>query len=119
MDQHPDFYMTSSENHDLKPLRKCYKVKRIPVQGRDDYLLIRIDPSLEFYMQSVVDNSDSMVVIAARHKGVSLFPIKKWPVSVYVLRIKVKDPEHRNSFQDHELELFGWADLFPSALEAL
>lgn len=110
----PDFYMTSNESKNLKPLRKCYITKRIAAEGRDDYLLIQVSPPIEGRDYGLSDQTLIEVIVAAHLVGVTLFPITKWPVSVYVLRALIEDPENRNALRDDELELLAWADLYKS-----
>jgi hypothetical protein len=42
----PDFFLTSSEGYNLESPRKCYEIKRLYSDSRDDYMLIRVEPSL-------------------------------------------------------------------------
>jgi hypothetical protein len=111
-EQAPDFYMKSSEDYRLNRLRKCYVEKRIHASRRDDYLLIRISPELDGDSFDLPNTSIENIIIATRHNGVSLFPIRKWPVAVYVLHALVEYPAERDKLRDEELKLIGWAELF-------
>jgi len=42
----PDFYLASSEGYDLEEPRRCFQIKRMRGDFRDDYLLVRIDPPI-------------------------------------------------------------------------
>jgi hypothetical protein len=112
----PDFYMTSSEDDNFKQLRKCYRVKQIHTSRRDDYLLIQVSPP--FIDSKTGDSSDPIdhLIIASRHKGVLLSSIRKWPVAVYVLRSLIDNPDQGDNLKDTELELLGWAEIYPSQL---
>ena len=110
----PDFYMTSTESYALGRKRKCYRVKRIHADGRDDYLLIRIDPPLDGRRYGIDNDQVSELIIAARHKGISLFPIRAWPVSVYVLYALILHPESYDTLKDDELTLIDWAEIYLS-----
>lgn len=110
------FFMTSSEDSKLKQLRRCIPIKRFHAPNRDDYLLIRVTPPLEGHWYGISSGNITELVIATRHKGVSLFPVKKWPVSVYVLRPLINDPEHKDTLRDDELTLIGWAEIYDSQL---
>jgi len=116
-DAAPDFYMSSSEDHRLNQLRSCYRVKRFHVDRRDDYLLIRISPSLGGSSFGVPEAPINELVIASRHKGISLFSISKWPVAVYVLRVLIENPSERNMLSDEELTLIGWAEIYDSPIK--
>jgi len=112
----PDFYMTSSEDSRLRQLRKCYIVKRFPSPDRDDYLLIRIFPALDGEIFGVAGGEIEQLIIATRHKGISLFPVQKWPVAVYVLRVLTKNIEETRTITDDEIALLGWAEIYDSQL---
>jgi hypothetical protein len=116
-DRLPDFYMTSSESNELKQLRKCYRIKRFHAPRRDDYLLIHISPPFEIRENGIIGDQISELIIATRHKGVSLFPIVQWPVSVYVLRVVNKNPTELDKIEDDELALIGWAEIYDSQLK--
>jgi hypothetical protein len=54
-------------------------------------------------------------------KGDSLFPIRKFPskpVPVYVARILSSDAVKQDMIRLDEFEVFGWAELYPSEVEA-
>lgn len=114
--QAPDFYMTSSEDHRLKPLRKCYSIKRFRAVRRDDYLLISVSPPLDCNAFGLTDIELNQLVIGTRHKGASLFPIRKWPVQVYVLHLLVENFTEYDTIPDDKLVLLGWAELYDSQL---
>jgi len=113
----PDFYMTSSESHQFRQLRKCYSIKRFHANKRDDYLLIRISPPLEVPEHGIAGNQISELIIATHDKGVSLFPVTKWPVRVYVLQPLIEKPEERDILKDDEMILIGWAEIYDSQLK--
>ena len=44
----PDFYIASGDSiSPQRPIRKCYRIKRVMCASRDDCLLIRIDPPFD------------------------------------------------------------------------
>jgi hypothetical protein len=110
----PEFYITADESYSLKEVRECYPIKRFRAARRDDYLLIRINPLLDGQEYGINNNKISELIIATRHKGISLFPIVKWPVSVYVLHVLVPSPEKHDVLRDNEMTLIAWAEIFPS-----
>lgn len=115
----PDFYMTSNESKSLRSLRKCYVIKRIAAEGRDDYLLIRVSPPINGRDYGLVDQTLMEVIVAAHLVGITLFPIEEWPASVYVLRALIDHPEKRNTLREDELELLAWADLYKTEETAI
>jgi len=113
----PDFYMTSSEDSRLRHMRKCFSIKRFHALKRDDYLLIEITPPLSGDAYGIEGVQLNELLIATRHRGVSLFPIKKWPVDVYVLRILIENPREREVIRENDIVLIGWAELYNSQLD--
>jgi hypothetical protein len=77
----PDFYLVSTEGYGLDVPRRCVAVGRVQTRNRDDLLWVRVEPPI------VYDNEElKEVVVAARHRGVSVLDIKVWPVAVHVAR---------------------------------
>lgn len=111
----PDFYLACSEGYGLEEPRSCWRIKRVLGGQRDDFLMAKVEPPVP---GGLAHGYINLVLLATRHVGVSLFPITKWPVSVYVCRICTSDPESRNSFLKREFELIAWAELYPTEQDA-
>ena len=111
----PDFFMVLGESPGLIQQLKCHRIKRLHATRRDDYLLIRVSPPIDGKTYSIPELINELV-IAARHKGKSLFPVGKWPVEVYVLRALIENPVERDLLKDEELELIDWATIYDSQL---
>lgn len=118
MNNSPDFYLASSEGYDMEEPRKCYQIKRLHGDKRDDYLLIKIDPPLIGQNYGLGSQDIDKVIIATRYKADLLFPIKNWPVDVHVARILGDDPEKLDFIDTNKLEEIGWAELYKSESEA-
>ena len=114
----PDFFLASSEGYGLKEPRKCYRLKRLNGSSRDDLLLIRIEPAIIGQSYGLGGEAIDRVVIAGRHRGDGLFPIKRWPVSVHVARVLVPGPETRESLRDDEIEEIAWAEIYETEAQA-
>ncbi len=117
MDPQPDFYLASSENYDLEEPRKCFRIKRLRGEQRDDYLLIRIDPPISGQPYGFGQDIEKVIVVA-RHSGYSLFPITEWPVFVHVSVPLVDDPESRDLLRRDEVDHIAWAALYETEEEA-
>jgi len=114
----PDFYMASSEGH-LAAVHKCFKIKRLHLKDRDDLLLIHIEPPLLGIRYNLPHEEIDNLMIASRHRGETLFPIAKWPVSVYVLVPLIDDLEEMNELKENEYKLIAWAEIYQTELAAL
>lgn len=97
--------------------RRAYSIKRIRGDVRDDFLLLKIDPPLT-PPKEFPGNDIDRILVATRHADASLFPIDRWPVYVFVLRILVEDPERRDVLHNDELELIAWAALYRTRSDA-
>lgn len=75
----PDF-LASTEGYDLELPRKCWVIKTVNVDVGRDGLLIQVDPPI-----NILDIGRlSEVIVVSRHSGISLSPIRSWPIYVHV-----------------------------------
>lgn len=114
----PDFFLASSEGYRLKEPRSCKCLKRLRSDNRDDLLLVKVEPPLIGQHYGLGNQDINVLLIATRHKGESLFPIKEWPVFVHVARLLIDHPEERERIRDDEFELIAWAELYPTEIDA-
>lgn len=108
----PDFYLASSDGYGLENPRRCWVVRRLKGQ-RSDCLLIDIDPPVGEPTFGVGSATLSQVVVAPRHRGVSILPIGDWPVFVHVARL-LTPYDGRGEFSETDIESFAWAELYPT-----
>lgn len=114
----PDFYLASSEGYDLESPRRAWRVKRLSTEGRDDLLLLKVDPPLPGQKYGRGNDDVDMVLVATRHRGSSLFPINEWPIFVHVARPLVEHPELRDHLGSDEFESIAWAELYRTESDA-
>jgi hypothetical protein len=110
----PDFYLASSEGYELEAPRQCWRIKRLVTNERNDFLLIKIDPPIIGQKFGLGGQDIFEVLVATRFSDDSLYPIKKWPVFVYVSRLLIENPELIESLSDNDFELIAWAELYES-----
>jgi hypothetical protein len=116
----PDFYMSSSESLNLRDVRRCWRIRRIASDSRDDLLLTKIQPAIRSSTYDLASDLDT-VILASHLQGESLFPIGTFPdrpLPVYVAHSLIEDLAERSFIGDSELELLAWAELYPSEAEA-
>ena len=111
----PDFYLVSSDGYGFDEPRSCWRIKRVIGGERDDLLLTRVDPPAPIWFGRA---HVTLVLLATKHVGFSLFPITKWPTLVYVARPLVPDPESRDRFLKNVYNLIAWAELYRTEQDA-
>lgn len=110
----PDpFFLSSSEGYGLDAPHRCTPIRRLRTEGRDDLLLVRVEPPLLGQLYGLGNEEIVYLVIAPRHAGVSLFPVSEWPASVHVARILVTAPEACLRLDQSEIEEIAWAEIYP------
>jgi hypothetical protein len=114
----PDFYLASTDSYRLEEPRRCKSIKQLRSDSRDDLLLVKIEPPLIGQPFGLGAKDIDTVMIATRHKGESLFPIKNWPVFVHVARLLISRPEDQEQIHDNEFESIAWAELYPTEAAA-
>jgi hypothetical protein len=114
---HPDFYLASTEGYGMEEPRRCWRMRRIATNKRDDLLLVRIDPPLLGQQYGLQGRDVEQVLVATRHKGGSLFPVTQWPVYVHVARPLV-DITGLDKIQSNQLESIAWAELYQTEQDA-
>ena len=115
--QFSEFYLCSSEGYGLEEPRRCSLASPIETLTREDLLSVRVEPPLLYENQEL-----SEVVVAARHKGVTVFNILEWPVAVHVARFNEKHGEKIapdwSGPGRSRLQNIAWAELYPTLEEA-
>lgn len=114
----PDFFLASSEGYRLEEPRSCKRIKRVSSDNRDDLLLVKVEPPLIGQPYGLGGRDIDTLLVATRHKGDSLFPVKEWPVFVHVARLLIENPEEREQIHDNEFESIGWAELYATEAAA-
>ena len=112
----PDFYLASTDYYNLEKPRRVWRIKRMSIPNRDDLLLVKVDPPI--VGEGLVGSSVDHVLLAARHKGASLFPISEWPTSVHVIRPSISNFAVRSNLSDGEFESIAWAEVYQSEEQA-
>jgi hypothetical protein len=111
----PDFYLASSDvrvGDDMEKPRLVWRIKRMSTPRRDDLLLARISPPIVGQEYGLGTRDIDVVVMATRHKGVSLFPITEWPVYVHVARPLIDNIASCDDIQDDDFQNIAWAELY-------
>ena len=115
----PDFVLDPTDTGDLRLLRQCWNVRRLGDGIRDDYLLVRVAPPFEgekYGRRS--DETIDHVLLCARHRGHTLFPVTEWPEHVYVATVDSGVLAGATSFQTEQATLITWGIIYPTEDQA-
>ncbi len=115
---HPDFFLASSEGYDMEEPRRCRAIRRVRSRHRDDLLLIEIEPPLIGQKYGFGGRDVHQVLVATRHQGASLFPIRRWPVYVHVALCLADDWQDLEFLADNQIRSIAWAELYKTEKRA-
>lgn len=113
-----EFYLASSEGYEMENPRRCWRVKRLRTENRDDLLLVKIEPPVIWQKYGLGGRDIDLVLLAPQHAGRSLLPVTEWPLCVHVARPLVENLEDREALNADEFELIAWAELYRTEEEA-
>lgn len=117
-DNEVDFYLASTEGYGLEHPRKCFIIRRLSTETRQDLLLVRVVPPLIVQKRAIGSGDLELVVLATRHRGSTLFPIKEWPVYVHVARAKHVNSIEADIVSQDDLEVVAWGELYRTEEDA-
>jgi hypothetical protein len=111
------FLSAAGESRELAKPRECWEIKRVRVAARDDYMLISMEPP---YRQPVgIGYRDVYkLIIAARFKGRSLYPVASWPCHVSVFLTATDEIAAAPEVRPDQIRVVAWAMLFATLAEA-
>ena len=109
---------TAGEYEPLAGPRACWPLARLRDDVRDDHMLIRIHPALIGQPFGLGPTDIQHLILSARHRGRTLYPISEWPFSVYVARILDDAVRGLCAFTREQIEIIAWGMLFRTEVEA-
>jgi hypothetical protein len=113
MKQSPDFFLScAGEYKPLSEPRACWAKARLRNAVRDDYMLIDVKPPLIGQPFGLAGKDITQLIISARLQLDTLYPIARWPLSVYVSRILDETILKTLSFEKNQVELIAWGLIF-------
>lgn len=115
---HIFFLTTVGEYLGLTDPRECVVLNRVKGYNRDDYALVKITPPLSGQGFGLGGEEIEVLLLATVLKGETLFSINKWPVYVYVGRIKDKSVFVNLTFELGQVDLIAKGVLYRTFDEA-
>jgi len=113
----PDFYLTSADSYGLDIPRRVWRIKGMTIGRRDDALLAKLDPPVKGGL-GLKEPDITVVLLATRHQGASLFPVSEWPVYVHLAAPLVENVELRDRLELSEVRTIAWAELYRTEEDA-
>jgi hypothetical protein len=115
----PSFFLSAAgENEGLAAPRACWAKARLRDPVRDDHMLVEIEPPVMGQNYGLGNQDITNLILSARHKGFSLFPIKEWPCHVHVSRILDDAITESLTFTRAQIEIIAWGIIFQTLGEA-
>lgn len=108
----PDFYLSSSEGYGLEQARACFKYRRLHNGHPDGYMVCETVPPIIGQALGLGGEDVDKIVLASRHRGISVFNITEWPIYVHVARLtsEADNPDFRVTKGD--LASIGWGEIY-------
>ena len=107
----PDFYLSSSEGYGLETPRACRCIRRMSLGDRANLMLVEISPALPVQTSGSGGRDVTLLLLAPRHAGRTLWPINEWPMHVHVVLPLIDDPAQRDRVEPDEVRHLAWAEL--------
>ena len=117
-DREPDFYLVSGERSDPVMPTACWDEARLDDSFRDDYMLVRISPSILGQKYGLGGRDIDCLILAARLAGTTLYPISEWPCHVYVFRVVNLVLLNSSSLGKDDVEMISWGTLHKTVDDA-
>ena len=110
------YYLTSTEHRDFVSVRECNFIGAIDYRGHtkgvQQGVLVKVHPGIFHEIPGKGRVELNHFVILPRHESNGLFPIKQWPVHVYVYQILNEDIlKTRQINNDKDVYMLAWAEL--------
>jgi hypothetical protein len=113
----PDFYLISSEGYGINQPISCWKRKRLYGAHPDGYMLCDINPPLVGQHYGMGAGNVKQIVLASRHQGYSLFPIKEWPAYVHIALPNFNVFKDQAQVKESDIKLIAWGELCHSKID--
>lgn len=110
------YYLSSLESALFEPTRECHFIKILSFDTGKECALVKLNPPV--VGQSFVAGDIEYVVLANRHEGNSLFPIREFPCFVFITRPLITNILDVQSIKKSDLEILAWGELYRTASDA-
>jgi hypothetical protein len=112
-DAAPDFYLSSSEHRgDLARVRGVRRGPRLAGPHDAEYLLASVEPPIIGQQFGLGGKDIDLVVLSPHYEGDSLFPVRRYPLHVYIYRMQNADAAKKERLDAKDVELIAWGEVY-------
>lgn len=110
-------YLSSLESYRFEPVRKCRLVRLIRFDTGKPCALVSLHPGVSGQDFGVPGDLDTLI-LATRHEGASLAPIREFPCFVYIGIPSLHWDSSRDEISSDHVQIIAWGELYASAEDA-
>ncbi len=107
------YYLSSLDSSIFDKVRECTFVKKMSFDTGKECALVKLKPGVDGRTWGY-DEILEFFVIANRHQGEQLFPVKKFPCFVYITRLLNEEVKNKYTISSSELQIIAWGELYKS-----
>jgi hypothetical protein len=111
------YFLSSLDSTRFSITRACVFQKRLRFQTGKECVLVTVSPPVIGQEFGLGVDCDSFV-IATRHEGEGLSPIKRFPCFVYITRPLIDGIEARDEIRKEDVAIIAWGELYRTKVDA-
>jgi hypothetical protein len=111
------YWLSSLDSTRFAPVRECAFIRRLVFRSGKECALVRLSPGVNCQEFGVATDLD-VFVLANRHAGEALSPIREFPCSVFICRLLIDDVEARQVLDKADVDIVGWGEIYRARADA-
>jgi len=111
------YFLSSLESTKFSVTRECVFQRRLRFGTGKECVLVKVSPPV-IGQEYAVCGDVELFVLAARHKGRGLSPIKEFPCFVFIARPLIDDIGAREEIAKEDVEVVAWGELYRTKADA-
>ncbi len=108
----PTFFLASKEYPNLIEPRACFEDKKLHGRTGAEFMLVRVEPGIEDVRPFPTGRVLRRVVLGSRFVEDTLYPVSRWPLHVYVYKLKREDAHLQADTWFQGATLIAWAAVY-------
>ncbi|BCJ37005.1 hypothetical protein Athai_45080 [Actinocatenispora thailandica] len=111
------YYLSSLDSVRFEPVRECVFERMLVFDTGKEAVEARLSPTV--IGQDFGHGSDlAKVILSARHEGVSIYSIEKFPCFVFIAIPRAGSHAPQSPIRADELQVIGWGELYRTKEDA-